>query len=530
MNGFDPKALLGRFNRLFGGFTPGQRVVTAVAALAVVVGGVMFVSWVSKPSYAPVFTGLSSADAAAITAKLTDSGEPYQLADGGQTVMVPQADVYQTRITLSGEGLPAGDSNSQGYSLLDKQSMTSSDFQQKVTYQRALEGELSKTIESIEGVQAAVVHLAVPQDDVFTTDAAKPTGSVLVKTAPGTNLSSTMVDSIVHLVAGSVAKLDPAQVTVADASGKVLNAAGENGGGSAGADARQSQQIAVSDATAAAVQSMLDKVVGPGKAVVRVDAQLNFDQQTIDRQEYVPTKPNTTLTQTKSKETYNGAGGAPVGGVLGPDNVGTGTTGSGKNNYVKEDSTQTNAVGTLKEQTTTAPGKIQRLSVAVLLDAKSAGSVDQTQLSSLVSAAAGLDPKRGDVVQVSQMAFDTTAAATAKKELDAAAADKKRADMISLGKTVGLGVLILLALVIGLLRSRRRGGPAAPQEIEVYRVPTGPAPVDALLEQAESRSAAPHRESAGELRAQSRETIGTLARERPDDVARLLRGWIADGS
>ncbi|WP_406833086.1 flagellar basal-body MS-ring/collar protein FliF [Pedococcus sp. KACC 23699] len=530
MNGLDPRAMLARFSRLFSGFTPGQRVVTAAAALAVVVGSVMFVSWVSKPTYAPVFTGLSSTDAAAVTAKLTDSGEPYQLADGGQTVMVPQADVYQTRITLSGEGLPAGDSSTQGYSLLDKQSMTSSDFQQKVTYQRALEGELAKTIESIDGVQAAVVHLAVPQDDVFTTDAAKPTGSVLVKTAPGATLSSTMVDSIVHLVAGSVPKLDPTQVTVADASGKVLNTAGESGSGSAGADGRQAQKIAVSDATAAAVQSMLDKVVGPGKAVVRVDAQLNFDQQTIDRQEYVPTKPNTTLTQTKSTETYKGAGGAPVGGVLGPDSVGTTTSGSGKNSYVKEDSSQTNAVGTYKEQTTTAPGKIQRLTVAVLLDSKSAGAVDQNQLSSLVSAAAGLDSKRGDVVQVSQMAFDTTAAAAAQKELEQAAADKKQADLISLGKTIGLGVLILLALVIGLIRSRRRGGPAAPQEIEVYRVPTGPAPVDSLLEQAELRHSLPQRESAGEQRARSRESIGTLARERPDDVARLLRGWIAEGS
>ncbi len=527
MNGFDARAVMARFNRMFSSFTPGQRVVTAVAALAVVVGGVMFVSWVSKPSYAPVFTGLSSSDAAAITAKLTESGEPYELADGGQTVMVPQADVYQTRISLSGEGLPAGDSNSQGYSLLDKQSMTSSDFQQKVTYQRALEGELSKTIESIDGVQAAVVHLAVPQDDVFTTDAAKPTGSVLVKTSAGTTLSSTMVESIVNLVAGSVPKLDPKQVTVADSSGKVLNAAGEGGGGSAGTDARQSQKLAVSNATAAAVQSMLDKVVGPGKAVVRVDADLNFDEQTIDRQTYVPTKPNTTLTQTRSKESYTG-GGVPVGGVLGPDNVG-GTTASGKNDYVKEDSTQTNAVGTLKETTTTAPGKVQRLSVAVLLDAKSAGSVDQAQLSSLVSAAAGLDPKRGDVVQVSQMAFDTTAAAAAEKELEQAAADKKQTELVSLGKTIGLGVLILLALVIGLIRSRRRG-PAAAQAVEVYRVPTGPAPVDSLLEQAEQRQSLPHRESAGEQRAKSRESIGALARERPDDVARLLRGWIAEGS
>ncbi|MGN6302183.1 MAG: flagellar basal-body MS-ring/collar protein FliF, partial [Angustibacter sp.] len=179
MNRFDPKDLLARVGRLFSGFTPGQRVVTGVAALAVVVGAALFVSWVSKPTYAPLFTGLSSTDAAAVTAKLTEAGEPYQLADGGQTVMVPQADVYQQRIDLAGQGLPAGTDGTQGYSLLDKQSMTSSDFQQKVTYQRALEGELAKTVESINGVHAAVVHLAVPQDDVFTPDAAQPPGSVL---------------------------------------------------------------------------------------------------------------------------------------------------------------------------------------------------------------------------------------------------------------------------------------------------------------------------------------------------------------
>jgi flagellar M-ring protein FliF len=529
VNGFDPRALLARIGRTFGSFTPGQRVVTAAAAVAVLVGGVMFVSWVSKPTYAPLFTGLSTTDASAITAKLTESGEPYTLTDGGQTVMVPQADVYQTRIDLSGQGLPAGDNGTQGYSLLDKQSMTSSDFQQKVTYQRALEGELSKTIESIEGVQAAVVHLAIPQDDVFTTDASAPTGSVLVKTAPGVNLSSTIVDSVVHLVAGSVPKLSPDKVTVADATGRVLNAAGEGGGGAAGADARDTQRRAVADATAAAVQSMLDKVVGPGKAVVRVDADLNFDQQVIDRQQYVPTTGNPALTSSKTTEKYTGAGGTPVGGVLGPDNIGGTTAGSGKNDYTKEEDSRTNAVGTLKEQTTTAPGQVKRLSVAVLLDAKSAGNVNFSEMSSLVSAAAGLDPKRGDVVQVSQMAFDTTAAAAAQKELEKAAADKSRAEMVSLGKTIGLGVLLVLALLIGLKRSRRGASPE-PREIEVYRVPTAPAPVDSLLEAAEARAAlaTPQIDPVTDGRARAREAVGTMARERPEDMARLLRGWIAE--
>jgi flagellar M-ring protein FliF len=127
------------------------------------------------------------------------------------------------------------------------------------------------------------------------------------------------------------------------------------------------------------------------------------------------------------------------------------------------------------------------------------------------------------------MAFDTSAASAAQEELAAAAADKQRAEWISIGKTVGLGVLLLLALLIGLKRSRRRGGPAV-QEIEVYRVPTAPAPVDAVLESTERRPALAARpvDQAAEHRAQARESIGVLARERPEDMARLLRGWIAE--
>lgn len=529
MSALDPQALMARARGLFAGFTPGQRAVTIVAVLAVLVGGGLFLSWVSRPTYVPLFTSLSPADASAITATLRETNQPYELADGGQSVLVPQADVYQTRIDLSGQGLPAGDTADAGYSLLDKQSLTSSDFQQKVTYQRALEGELSKTIQAINGVQSAVVHLAVPDEDVFTADAAKPTGSVLVKTRPGTTLTATQVESIVHLVAGSVAELDPAQVTVADADGRVLNAAGADAsGGGAGLDLREQQKRAVSESTAKAVQSMLDKVVGPGNAVVRVDATLNFDQQTIDRQEYLADKDQVPLTTSRSKESYTGTG-TPVGGVLGPDNIGT-VGGQGETDYTKEEDTRTNAVGTLKEQTTTAPGQIRQLSVAVLLDAEAAAGIDEQELEALVSAAAGLNAKRGDVVAVSAMPFDTSAAEQARRELEKAAEDERRQELIDLGKTAGLAVLLVLALLLGVRRSRR-GAAAQVPEIELYRVPDGTsAPADLVLEAAQAMPAIEpvHLDPVSLERAQTRAMIGQLADDNPEDVARLLRGWIAD--
>ncbi|HEY5248303.1 MAG TPA: flagellar basal-body MS-ring/collar protein FliF, partial [Dermatophilaceae bacterium] len=314
MKGFSTGALLARLRAMFSGFTSGQKTMTIIAVLVAVAGAGLFASWVAKPTYAPLFTGLSGTDASAITAKLTDSKEPYQLADGGQTILVPQADVYQQRISLSGEGLPAGGGGGDGYSLLDKQSMTSSDFQQKVTYQRALEGELRKTIEAMDGVQTAVVHLAIPADDVFTDNASKATASVLVKTDQASPLKSAQVEAIVHLVSSAVPKLGADQVTVADSAGRVLNAAGDKGAVSAMSDARAEQTKGYEEDTTNSVQSMLDKLVGPGHAVVRVDAALNFDQQTMDKQEYIADKKNPPLTDSTTKESYKGAG-APVGGV-----------------------------------------------------------------------------------------------------------------------------------------------------------------------------------------------------------------------
>ncbi|HMM96148.1 flagellar basal-body MS-ring/collar protein FliF [Phycicoccus sp.] len=529
MTGPDPKALLARGGRVVSDLTGGQKMVALVAALAVAVGGFFFVRWVSTPAYAPLFTGLSAADAGAVTSALSDAGEPYQLSDGGQTVLVPQADVYQQRIALAGQGLPAGggDGEASGYSLLDNQSMTSSDFQQKVTYQRALEGELAKTVGAIDGVQSAVVHLAVPQEDVFTSDAAKPTASVLVKTAPGKTLSQQAVTSVVNLVSGSVPKLAAEDVTVSDASGQVLSAPGGTAG-AAGADARQSQQRAVSDATAAKLQAMVDKLVGPGKAVVTVDATLNFDAQTTDKQTYIPMTPATTTQSQTSTETYTGTGGG-AGGVLGTT---TTTTPGGNGSYSKTETSQTNALGTLKETATSTPGKVERLSVAVLLDSAAAASINSADVSRLVTAAAGLDPKRGDVVEVTALPFDTSAATSAKKELDAAAADAKQQNMIDLAKTGGLALLVLVALVLGFLRSRRRGGGAEPEPVDYYRVPDAPAPADAVLEMSEARGL-PMRDPAETQLVGAGVGPGaveTLARENPDDVARLLRGWISEGA
>ena len=219
---------MARHQRTFMAFTTGQKVVAVVGTVALLLAGFMIFKWASTPSYAPLYSNLSSTDASAVIDKLDSQGVPYKLTNGGNTVMVPKDKVYATRISLSGEGLPS--SSDSGYSILDKQSLSTSQFQEQTNFKRAMEAELSKTVEALNGVQTAVVHLALPEKQVFSDSQEPATASVLVSTRPGADLSAEEVQAITNLVASSVDGLDPDKVTVADAAGHVLSSADGAGG------------------------------------------------------------------------------------------------------------------------------------------------------------------------------------------------------------------------------------------------------------------------------------------------------------
>src|SRR5215203_6840064 len=228
---------LERARSTFATISLGQKVVIGLLLVGLLLGGFFFFRWITAPTQAPLFSNLASADASAIVDELNAAGVAYELADGGQTIMVAKDQVYDVRLTMSGKGLPAGQDT--GYALLDEQGITTSEFQQQVSYQRALEGELANTLKSLDGVTAAVVHIALPKDEVFATDEGKPTASVLLDLAPGTTLSGEQIQAVTHLVSSSIEKMDPADVTVADQTGAVLSAAGE--GATAGTGDAQAQ-------------------------------------------------------------------------------------------------------------------------------------------------------------------------------------------------------------------------------------------------------------------------------------------------
>src|SRR5918997_3973743 len=250
-------ALAGTMERArstFGTISLGQKVVIGLLLAGLLLGGFFFSKWITAPTQAPLFSNLASADASAIVDELNAEGVAYELTDGGQTIMVAKDSVYDLRLSMSGKGLPAGQDT--GYALLDEQGITTSEFQQQTTYQRALEGELSKTLEALDGVRSAVVHVALPEEEVFVTEKKEPTASVLLDLAAGTQLDGEQISAVTNLVSSSIQGMEPQQVTVTDSTGQVLSAAG-TGAVSAANDARSE----VEKGTEARLQENAERVL-----------------------------------------------------------------------------------------------------------------------------------------------------------------------------------------------------------------------------------------------------------------------------
>lgn len=514
--------------RLLDGFTTGQKTMTALAVVTLLLGGFFFTSWASKPSYAPLYTDLEASDASAITEKLGGQGISYELADGGRTVRIPRKDIYQVRLDMSAAGLPEG--GSQGYALLDKQGITASEFRQRVDYQRAMEGELTRTIASIDGVDAAKVHLVMPKEDLFSDDERRPTASVLVKTKAGMALGPGQVQSIVHLVSSSVEGLVPEEVTVADANGTMLAAPGQDGVLAAANDARSQRTAAFEAGLARSVEQLLEPVAGAGGAIVRVKADLDFDERSTTTERYIWEDGTPPVTETSTTETFSGAG-APVGGVLGPEALPV-APGAADSTYEKEQVQRANALGTVIDEVKSAPGKVRRMSVAVLLDGNG-GVANDAAVRDLVAAATLLDVERGDTLEVTTMAFDTTGADVAAKELAAADAAARRAEMMELARTIAIAVVVALMLLFAYRSSRKQTRQAVrlPSHVllrgddDILHLDSEEVDLDTdLLTGAGGKALEPAAAHRLEVRAE----VAELVERQPAEVAQLLRGWLAD--
>ena len=510
--------VVGRARTVLSSFTTGQKIMTALAVVAVAVGGSMFMRVESQPNYQPLFTGLQPADAGAVTAQLTTAKVPFELSNGGATILVPANVVDQERVTLAEQGLPS--SGAVGFSNLEKSGITTSQFVQQVEYQQALEGQLQQTIESIRGVQSAQVNLVIPAQSSFVvSNQPSTTASILVALAPGTTLSSQQVQAIVHLTASATPGLSPSNVTVADNRGDMLSSNGVTTAGTGTSDEQQTNSYDTQLATA--IESLLGRVVGPGNSAVQVHAQLNFNQQSTTLQGLQTNaqgQPITAATgQTTSSASYTGSG-TPPSGVLGSGTPSI-TTGSGVGKYTSTSSQVTNAVGQITQTVKQAPGQVVKTSVAVLLNSSAIPKASRSQVSALVSAAAGLSKANGDQLVVTAMPFAKSAVQPALTTGSA----------WPIGRLIEMAVLALIiaALVFFALRAARRTSydemavptfsvttpeslAADPHPLQSIEVTTTPLhglerPPDIVLSQ-----------------------VGTYIEQRPAEVARLLRAWASE--
>lgn len=534
----DTSNMTARAKELATRLTPLQKIALGAAVLTVVAGGLLLSKSGSSPAMTALYTDLSAADAASVVDSLDSRGVPYDLTDAGKTVLVPKDDVYDLRVALAGEGLP---SSNEGYALLDNQGITTSEFRQRIDYQRALEGELAMTLSALDGVQSASVHLALPDESVFIDEPATPTASVLVAGSSIGGITSSEVEAIVHLVASSVKDMKPEGVTVIDANGTVLSAGGTGSTGVAGSSSRTKAVAEFEQKLNGSILALLTKMTGPNKVAVTVRAELDLDetQSTSENFEPIGSVPEEgqVLTERTSTEEYGNVVESADTGVLGPDGatIAEDTTDAGAQDtdYLKEDVERTYALDRIVEQTTQVPGEVTKLNVAVMIDETAVTAEQATAIEEMVATAAGIDPERGDSIVVTRMPFDTTAATEADALVAADEQAAAKEQTMELVRTGAVLLVILIALILG-YRSAKNARKVTVTPINIGELTT--APRGALVSvgggggeptTVVEQTPIPLNRST-DRDAVVLDELTMMADRRPQEVANVLKAWLAE--
>ena len=517
---------------LWGRLTRAQRLTLLGAAALAVALVVAFLLFGRSPEYAVAYSNLREEDAAAIVAKLKEAKIPYELVERG-TIRVPANQVNEVPLLVAAAGLPQR-GNGAGMEMFNQPHLGMTEFAERVNYQRALEGELARSIMRLDAVESARVHLVLPQPTLFLANQREPTASVVLTLKPGRRLDPSQVAGITQLVASSVEGLKPENVNVVDSNGALLSERGTASDPARQTGTRQDVQRALEQRLEADVTRMLARVVGPDKAIVRVSADLDWDQYEANSETYSPDgKPPQVRSQREQRESQTQQGGAP-GGVPGADaNIPTyaAVQAAGGESRAERQDTQTNyELSKTVEKLVRAPGGIRRLSVAVAIDSAAITDPQQADaLSRLVATAAGLDTNRGDLVTFTSLPF--SAQPPVSPELEALRQREQWLQMLRLGALI-LGPLVVVALVWLILR-RGRSRQAAPAISVEPVAPPLLAPAETVAAATEAVAAAA---TAGELTpskedlqyANVQRELSEMARNDPEAVAGLIRAWLAE--
>ncbi len=505
-----------------------QVVMLVAIVVGTIIGIVAITGWLGKVTYQPLYADLDPSEAAEIIGYLTDKNIPYQLSAGGTTIEVPQSDLYEARLALASQGLPH--SGSVGYSIFDETNLGMTDFLQKLNFRRALEGELARTISALNEVRTARVHIVIPEDRLFAEQQKEATASVVLKLRHHGGLSKTQVNGIANLVASSVEGLKSSNITIIDYDGNLLslNKAGHE---QTSLTATQLEMTrAVEQDFERKSQTMLDGVLGPGRSIIRVTAELDFQEYSRTSESY---DPNLVAVRSEQKT----------------ESSDVATKKGSENDEDKQDNrsevTVTNyEVSKTIESVKNAVGTIKRLSIAVTLDGtynlienedgkeeivyepRPQDEIDR--LSALVKNAVGFSSERNDQIEIVNIAFDKTYLTDQQRMLDEQYKREFYYDIIKQVLMWAAGLLILLYLrkkikrfFAGLVRilppSRARAKP-------VSRKAPG---IEAVVEEEEED------EEESEIVMEKRrprliDHMQKAAKDEPDEIARVIRTMMVE--
>ena len=528
----------------------GVALLVAVAIAAIVLG--------RQPDYRVLFANLGDKDGGAIVAQLSQMNVPYKHADGGGAILIPADRVHDVRLRLASQGLPKGSVT--GFELMESAKFGVTQFQERLNFQRGLEGELTRSIQALSSVQGARVHLALPNQNGFFREQQKPSASVLVSLHPGRTLDRAQLAGIVHLVASSVPELAPSAVSVLDDTGKLLSQSPDNlaGGGSAEANAQQLLYVQqIEQLHTRRIMDILEPVVGRNNVKAQVTAEVDFTQTDSTSEQYRPNQTPDASTirsqqvlESKDPAAKAAAGipgavsnqppatsAAPINGANPAPTVASGQLGTADGSMLKRESTTNYEVDKTTRVTRGSTGVVKRLSAAVVVNYQTAEDKGKTvtkaltpeqlaQMTALVRETIGFNSERGDSVNLMNTPFQVEAAPSNDVPL------WKQAEVIDLAKTFAwpVGSVLFAALVLLLLvRPALKGAAGGTGRSQGGAMAGGQ--IDALASEALERPALPGPRRKDEVLPATPEQLAledarVLAKENPVAVANILKSWL----
>lgn len=400
--------------RFWSGISVSQRVF--IVGLATLVTGIFFalVLWLSKPEFSLLYANLSAEDANRVVKALEAQRVPFRLEQNGTAIMVPADQVHVLRINIAGENILTGQGI--GFEIFNEVQVGQTDFVQKLNYRRALEGELGRTISEFPSVESARVHLVIPHRSLFIEEQQKPSASVLLKLSGSKSLDKKDVTAIVNLVAMSVEGLDRSRISIADTSGKVLFEPEQENSLDGLTQTQYDHKVRMQQGLERRIEELLMPVIGAGRIIARVNADLDFSQRTIRKELFDPEK-TVVRSEQRSEESTQGRANIESG-VPDPNFRGDGPAGTqSTQNSSRETRTTNFEINKEEHSIVPSAGEISRLSVAVIVDGtyeKNADGVEVfvprneeeiKRIRQLVASAVGYDSARGDTIEVSNIAF-----------------------------------------------------------------------------------------------------------------------------